>query len=143
MKLTIVERRDEHWGYPLCYRVSLAVSHGEVVLTREFFHTGFHDGESFDNFYFNNENNWNEGNVLTYCTFLTKNVLDKEYHIKKELELIKLFHEKCGKSKAMLERNLINTTKRINRDIKDFEDIINHFEYINREDKLKKLISQM
>ncbi len=145
MKLTIVETddREEFQGRPLCYRVSLRVGHDEVTLTREFFRAGFHDGEEFNKFYFNNENNWNSKNTLTYCTFLTKNVSNKKYLAKKELELIKLFHERCGRSKAMLEKKLKDKIKKINQEINDYENIINHFEYINREDKLRKLISQI
>ena len=43
---------------PLSYRVSIEIRSGEFTLKREYFYVGFNDGESEDNFYFDNEVSW-------------------------------------------------------------------------------------
>ena len=141
MKLKIEEKSDtsEFRRMPLCYRVSINVYHGEIVLCREYFRAGFTDGESYDKFYTDNEMSWKRGSSMSRCTFITKNIDDKKYLKRKENELIKIFLEKCGDNIEMLKKQLIEETKRKNRDINNYNDILNHFEYLKRGDKLRKI----
>lgn len=144
MKLEIVEKSNTKpfESMPITYRVSMRVNNGTVTLQREYFRCGFYDGEQYDDFYFDNEG-YHRGSPLCHCSFITKRIDDKVYLMKKEEEMIKLFYEKCVKSKKGLEKELRRTTKELNDNISNYEDIINYFEYTQRGDKLKKLKSKI
>jgi hypothetical protein len=145
MKLEIKETNDTGTfrSMPISYRVSLGINRGAVILKREYFRAGFSDGEQFDDFYFDNEWCGRQSNPLNRCTFITRKIDDKKYLMEKETEMINLFYEKCAKSKKNLERELRKTTKELNDNINNFEDILNYFEYTQRGKKLKKLKSKI
>lgn len=144
MKIKIVETDDRRpfENMPPCYRVSLWVGSGEIELKREYFRLGFYDGEDFDKFYFNDKN-CNEGNPMTQGTFLTKKVDDKEYLRQKEEELIMKFHKKCYKAKKILEKQLREQTRELVSEIKNYDNIIKHYSYLDRGDKIRKLKSRL
>ena len=145
MKLITKETSDTQSfkGMPISYRVSLEVDRGTVTLHREYFRVGFSDGEQYDDFYFDNEWSGRQGNPISRCTFITKRIDDKEYLKQNENILIKGFYERCIKSRDLVKKRLATETKRLSDDINNYEDILNHFEYLNRGDKLKKLKNRL
>lgn len=141
MKLIIRETSDTKpfMDMPVSYRVSLKVDRGTVTLERQYFRCGFSDGEQYDDFYFDNEWCGRQGSPLYRCTFITKRIDDKKYLMEKENELIRLFYDRCEKSKKNLEKELKKKTKELNDNINNYGDILSHFEYTQRGKKLKRL----
>lgn len=141
MKFNIEESRDtdSFKNMPISYRVSLKIIKNTVVLKREYFRVGFNSGEQYDNFYFDNEWSGKQNEPLERCTFITKRIDDKKYLMEKEKDLIKLFYEKCTKSRDLLKNQLIQKTKNLNDSINNYNDILDYFEYTQRDKKLKKI----
>ena len=80
MRIEIKETSDTKpfMSMPISYRVSISVNHGYITLHREYFRSGFSDGEAYDKFYFDNEWSGRQGNPISRCTFITKRIDDKE-----------------------------------------------------------------
>jgi hypothetical protein len=145
MKLIVKETNDTKAfrDMPISYRVSLEINRDIVTLEREYFRCGFNDGEQYDDFYFDNEWSGRQGRPLYRCTFITKRIDDKKYLMEKEQEMIKLFYDKCAKSKKNLQKELILKTKELNDNINNYDDILNYLEYTQRGKKLKKLKNKL
>jgi hypothetical protein len=139
MEVRIIEKEDRglFMDMPLTYRVGIRVNRGYIELSREYFRTGFSDGEDFDKFYFDNEWCGRQGSPLYRCTFITRKLDDKEYLEKSENRLIEEFYKRCIKSRDLLERKLREQTRELTRDIKNYDDMVKHFSYIERGKKLK------
>ena len=142
MKIIELYRESDKEAFldqPLRYRFSISIEphNHRIVLLREYFRAGFHAGEEDDEFYFDNEHR--DSDTHYRCSFMTQKINNKKYHKKKEIELINKFYDKCGESIKTLEKRLIDETKRVNENINMYNGILKKFEYIKREDKLKKL----
>jgi hypothetical protein len=127
----------------LWYRVSLTIDEEKVLLKREHFRSGFYSGEQDDHFYFNTDYPQSNGDFFRYCSFMTSKLDDEEYLKRKEEELIKLFYDKCNKNITISQERLRKEEIKYNKRIDNYKDIINHFEYCKRGDKIKKIKSNL
>ncbi len=146
MKLVIKEIKDNgnFHNEPLSYRVSLRLEKDTILLTREYFRIGFHFGESWDDFYFNCDNNWDYSKTnLSYATFMTRKLNDKTYLQNKELELINKFYDKLIKTKQLTVKELISEQKKLNNKINSYEKVINFLDKYKRKDKILKIINKI
>ena len=145
MKVEIVEVSDtrDFMNMPISYRVEIKVYRDTITIKRQYFRVGFSDGEQYDDFYFDNDWCGRQSSPVSRCTFITKKIEDKKYLQQKENELIEKFYRKCIKSKELIKKELREVTKKLNDDLITYDNILNHFEYLNRGDKLKKLKNKL
>lgn len=146
MKLVVKNIKDSDSGFrhePLSYRVSLRLENNNIVLTREYFRVGFHDGEKWDGFYFDCDNNYGYGETnLNYATFMTRKLDDKLYLQQKELELIDKFYDKLIITKNKTIKKLKSEQKRYEDKINNYDITINFLDKYKRKDKILKIVSK-
>lgn len=137
-----IDRRNTEYIYsaPLTYRIAIKLYDNEIVLTREYFYYGYNDGETIDNFYFDNEVGWNNGTEITRCTFITRN-FDEKYLKEKEELLIETFYEKISKSINSFQNKKLDAIKKYDRlkeKYKQYQNCDLFLKY-QRKQKLKQL----
>ena len=151
MQFTIVEEDkridldSDYWSKtcPLTYRISIKLNKDEITLKREYFYTGYNDGEIEDGFYFDNEVPWRNHNAslgISRATFFTRN-FNPDYLKQKEDELINIFYDKLLKSERNLKKDLEDEIKEHNEQIEFYKKCQNSgpFIKIQRKNKLKNL----
>lgn len=143
-KIDEIDKRNDVYystlSTPLTYRIAIKLCENEIILTREYFYVGYNDGESIDNFYFDNEVGWNNGTEITRCTFITRN-FNEEYLKEKEEELIEIFFHKISKSINSFENKKLDAIKKYDKLKKKYEQYQNCdlFLKFQRKQKLKQI----
>lgn len=146
MKLKIIEKKPskedsnlKSKATPLTYRIFLELHYPQLILTRQYFYTGYYSGEFIDGFYF--DNGWNPNtNKLTRGSFLTRN-FDPEYLKINEKILIEKFYKKLIETEKFLINKLKKETDTIKGDIQYYKEYqkCDIFLKIKRKNKLKEI----
>jgi hypothetical protein len=149
MKTKIIfedHRNDESADYwsnqlPLGYRVSIRLDQKKVILKREYFYAGYHDGEIEDDFYFDNEVPWRISQIAIYSGSIFTRNFDTNYLKMIEDELIHKFYEKIIETQKNYKTFLKEKKKEIKKDIKKYKqyETADLFQKIIRKKKLEQI----
>lgn len=120
---------------PLTYRVSIRLNEDHILLKREYFFVGYLSGESPDEFYFNDEDNW-YSSYITYTSFITRN-FDTKYLKDKENELINKFFDKLNITKEKIKEDKKEKIEYFNNRIKFYNECLDNDVFIKLKRKLK------
>lgn len=145
MKIKIIEQSEDKCNnyfidMPLRYRIKLYL-YDEIILVREYFRVGFLCGEENDEFYIDSEiNKWDIKPSTRFISFMTQN-LDKEYHKKKEKQLLNIAYEKILKSKKNLKIDLKKEINKFEKEIDKYNQFLEYpeFKKISRIKKIEEL----
>jgi hypothetical protein len=134
-------KNDSFKHEKLSYRVSIGFDdrNKEIIIKREYFRVGFHDGEKWDDFYFDFEVGWRDMLGVCNASIMTRKINDKQYLIDIEKKLIKKYFEKCHVSINNIDNELKKQIKSLNRRRKNYESIIETLDKTFRKEKINSL----
>jgi len=146
-KIKIIEKSDTTTfrDMPLCYRISLKPIFNNkkyvLELTREYFRTGFRDGEDWDKIFWD-MNMWSSKEGIAYASLITKN-FDKGYLRRTEQMMIKRFMVKCQESADLVEEKRKKENIRMMKKRDSYLEILDNLDPLFRKEKIKKVIENL
>jgi len=146
-KIKIIEKSDTNpfRDMPLCYRISLSPNFGPgeyiLTITREYFRTGFRDGEDWDKIFWD-MNMWSSKEGIAYASLITKN-FDEDYLQRTEQIMIKKFIIKCQESAEIVEKERKKENYRRKKKRDSYLEIVNELDKYFRFEKIEKVITHI
>lgn len=138
-------RKDDAFKHEkLSYRVSIQYDQRtkEITILREYFRVGFHDGERWDDFYFDFEVGWRDMLGICNASIMTRKLKDEKYLAEIERKLIEKYFEKCHTSINNIDKELKKQIKTLNSRRKNYESIIDTLDKTFRKEKIEKIINE-
>lgn len=151
MKIKIIENLDKNndlsfdsINTPLTYRVSLSYDKDTIIIKREYFRVGYHDGEGINKYFYNNNKcGYTDNDQLTYASFITRDLNNEKLKKESEQRLVKGFMKECLKCedliKSKLQKEIVSSKSKLQKYNNIYTFLDKEF---NRREKIEKILKR-
>ena len=117
----------------LSYRLKLEISGDDLFLIKEYFKTGFHDGECWDDWWICKGYHY-----INWVSIITRN-FDEKYLKELEIKIFEMFYDASEKMVDEINEDLLKSITTMNKQLSKQKEITKFAETFNRRRKLKNI----